>query len=66
MALCRKRLRICVFQTRFQQLFAFRKKYTIEELRPYITNLVGKPGQLNEAELLLKYTRKVDSHFVSI
>ena len=51
---------------RIQQLFAFKKKYALEEIRPYIRDMVGRPGQPSEAELLLKYTRKVDDFYVYI
>ena len=50
--------------TRFQQLFDFKKKYTLEEIQPYIRDFVGKPGQSSEMELMLKYCRKVDDYYV--
>lgn len=42
---------------RFQALFAFRPRWSLEQLEPYMQGL-GDPGESKEA-LLLKHTRAI-------
>mmetsp|Transcript_10093 Transcript_10093/g.10183 ORF Transcript_10093/g.10183 Transcript_10093/m.10183 type:complete len:378 (+) Transcript_10093:108-1241(+) len=50
---------------RFQHLFTVRPSYSLEEITPYLEDLVGKPGlPKNTTELLLLHTRLVDGKYV--
>ena len=54
-------------KVRFNQLFAGKGQLRLTEIRPYLKDLSGGPGQpATEAELLLRYTRLVDDFVVPL
>jgi hypothetical protein len=55
---------VAVLQTRFQQLFDTRSKYTEEEIRPYVEGLCGKSTQYRStAEVLLAHATLIDGFY---
>ena len=54
-------------KSRFQQLYKYRGKYTLEEIEPYIVDLLsayGDTGKSRQVGLLLKYTKLVEGFYI--
>lgn len=49
---------------RFQELFAIRERYSIEDIVPYLSDLYGNPGQPKSlVALMLQYCNNVDNMY---